>query len=159
MGLTIGPVTWHPSYVNWSITALGSTVCGGRLFCKNGLGTAFIVAPASTQVTSVWNGAPNTFVGNKPCVSDWPSLCTALINGGLTPSQWFVPILSQLQSGYACRTYWDSFTSNYYWSSTECNSNYAVILGFGSGGDTSRAFKPSACGVTIPVRAFRCVTY
>ena len=157
MGLTVGPATWHPT--NIGDTALGSTVYGGRLFCKNGLGTAFIVAPASTQVASVWNGALTGFVGNKPCVSDWPSLCTALINGGLTPSQWFVPSLAQLQSGYACRTYWDSFTSTYYWSSTECNSNYASDLGFGSGGDTSRAFKATACGSIFPVRAFRCVTY
>jgi hypothetical protein len=153
MGLTIGPATSHPSYVNWSATALGSTVCGGRLFCKS-LGIAWIVAPAATQVSATWNGASSGFVGNKPCVSDWSSLNTALINGGLTPTQWFVPSISQLQSGYACRTFWDSFASTLYWSSTEGGSPCACTVNFNNGtaSSTDKAF-------TYCVRAFRCVTY
>jgi hypothetical protein len=157
MGLTVGPSTSHPSYVppiDWSTTALGSTVCGGRLFCKS-LGIAWIVAPAATQVSATWNGSSGAVVGNKPNVSDWSSLNTALINGGLTPTQWFVPSISQLQSGYACRTFWDSFSSTLYWSSTECNATSACFVDF-SNGFASYAFKASN---TCSVRAFRCVTY
>ena len=153
MGLTVGPSTSHPSYINWSTTALGSTVCGGRLFCKS-LGIAWIVAPAATQVTATWNGTTNTLVGNKPCVSDWSSLNTALINGGLTPTQWFVPSISQLQSGYACRTFWDSFSSEKYWSSTEDGTPYAYEVQFANG-----IAGGSAKADTLCVRAFRCVTY
>jgi hypothetical protein len=152
MGLTVGPATWHPS--NIANIALGSTVCGGTLFCKNGLGTAFIVAPASTQVGATWNGTTSTLVGNKPCVSDWSSLNTALINGGLTPTQWFVPSTAQLQSGYACRTFWDSFSSAVYWSSTESNATLACYVIFDSGLSSIGSKTYVLC-----VRAFRCVTY
>ena len=156
MGLTVGPSTSHPSYVppiDWSTTALGSTVCGGRLFCKS-LGIAWIVAPAATQVGATWNGSSGAVVGNKPCVSDWSSLNTALINGGLTPTQWFVPSISQLQSGYACRTFWDSFSSPYYWSSTESTATAACGVNFNNGTapNISKAYP-------VCVRAFRCVIY
>jgi hypothetical protein len=158
MGLTVGPSTSHPSYVNWYTTALGSTVCGGRLFCKS-LGIAWIVAPAATQVFAGWNGSSGAVVGNKPCVSDWSSLNTALINGGLTPSQWFVPSCAQLISGFNCRTYWDTFTNTsgncVYWSSTESSNTFAIHIRFDGSETVGGTYKP----VGRNVRAFRCVTY
>ena len=141
MGLVFGPSKSHSSYVNWPATALGDTVCGGRLYCKSGTGIAWIVAPAATQVSAAWT-------------SNWPSLNTALTNGGLNPSQWFVPSLSQLQSGYACRTYWDSFSSSYYWSSTERSGSVACDVNFNNG-----AVDICTKSYTLCVRAFRCVTY
>jgi hypothetical protein len=152
MGLVIGPSKSHSSYINWSTTELGSTVCGGRLFCKSG-GIAWIVAPAATQVGATWNGSTNTLVGNKPCVSDWSSLCAALAGAFLTPSDWFVPSISQLQSGYICRTYWDSFSSRY-WSSTENTATRACFVVFNTG-TVFYNYKT----FTYCVRAFRCVTY
>ena len=110
MGSVVGPSKSHSSFasyvppVNFSTAALGSTACGGRLFCKSGTGIAWIVAPAATEVGATWNGTTNTLVGNKPNVSDWSSLSTALTNAGLTPSDWFVPSCTQLKSGRACRT-------------------------------------------------------
>jgi len=149
MGLVIGPSKSHSSY-----PPLGSTFCGGRVFCKSG-GIAWIVAPVATQVCATWNGTTNTLVGNKPCVSDWSSLSTALTNGGLTPSDWFVPSRSQLQSGYACRTYWDSFSFfTGYWSSTESGASNACMVFF----DIGSAFITNKAN-TLCVRAFRCVTY
>ena len=68
MGIVFGPSKSHSSYLNTyvnSATALGSTVCGGRLFCKS-LGIAWIVAPAATQVVATWNGSSGSIVGNKP---------------------------------------------------------------------------------------------
>ena len=156
MGIVFGPSKSHSSYLNTyvnSATALGSTVCGGRLFCKS-LGIAWIVAPAATQVAATWNGTTNTAVGSKPCVSDWSSLSTALTNGGLTPSEWFVPSQTQLISGFNCRSYWDSFSSQYYWSSTEKNAIGACMLRLNTG-NGGYDFKTSA----NHVRAFRCVTY
>ena len=154
MAVIFGPSKSHSSYINWSTTALGSTVCGGRLFCKSGTGIAWIVAPAATQVGATWNGSSGSVVGNKPCVSDWSSLSTALTNGGLTPSDWFVPSITQLQSGYACRTYWDSFSSTRYWSSTEFTATYACNVNFFNGSANCLNKASTFC-----VRAFRCVTY
>ena len=155
MGLTVGPATWHPDYQRFLVgqATLGSSICGGRLFCKS-LGIAWIVAPAATQVGAPWNGSTNTLVGNKPCVSDWSFLSTALINAGLTPSQWFVPSISQLQSGYACRTFWDAFSVYFYWSSTENAAGNACLVDF----DDGDAIASNKAG-TRCVRAFRCVTY
>ena len=160
MGLVIGPSKSHSSFasyvppVNWSTAALGSTVCGGRLFCKSGTGIAWIVAPVATQVSAGWNGGTGSVVGNKPNVSDWSSLSTALTNAGLTPSQWFVPSCTQLMSGYTCRTFWDSFSSAIYWTSTERYGNDAWNVLFYNGGYDASQKVSMRC-----VRAFRCVTY
>jgi hypothetical protein len=141
----------------YSITArncpLGTTICGARLYCKS-LRIGWFVAPAATQVGATWNSTTNTLVGDKPCVSDWPSVSTALTNAGLTPSEWFVPSISQLQSGFACRTYWDSFTQASYWSSTEVTDCCAWRVFFYFGG-TICNLKTNA----YQVRAIRCVTY
>jgi len=162
MGLTVGPATWHPDYQRWIIanTALGSALCGGFVFCRNGLGTAFIVAPYSTQVGSGWAGGQynNVTSGNKCCISEWSGLQTALTNAGLTPSQWFVPSAVQLHSGYNCRTFWGNTTpcwsSALYWSSTEANSNNACRVYFANCSLDSAGKYATRC-----VRAFRCVTY
>ena len=156
MGAVVGPSKSHSSYANYfpPTTALGASVLGGRLFCKSGTGIAYIVAPAATQVGATWNGSSGSVVGNKPNVSDWSSLNTALTNAGLTPSQWFVPSITQLQSGYACRTYWDSFSSAIYWSSTESNATYACYVYFNGGSSNYDTKTTTRC-----VRAFRCVTY
>jgi hypothetical protein len=137
---------------------LGTTICGAALFCKN-LGVAWFVAPAATQLGNVsWNGSNGGPVGDKPCVSDWASLSTALTNAGLTPSQWFVPSQTQLQSGYACRTYWDSFCPTRYWSSTESSQGswtYAPVLRFNDG----FLYNRNKATNNNCVRAMRCVTY
>ena len=158
MGAIVGPSKSHSSYVNYiPNAALGATICGGRLFCKSGTGIAWIVAPAATQVSATWNGSTSGIVGNKPCVSDWSSLNTALLNCGFNPCDWFVPNISQLLNpGYNCSSQWDTCSCPaYYWSSTEFSATTACIVNFGPG---TRAFP---CSKTCAgfVRAFRCVTY
>jgi hypothetical protein len=59
-----------------------------------------------------------------------------------------------LQSGYACRTYWDSFSPAYYWSSTERSATCACYVTFNFGDPSSFTKETTTC-----VRAFRCVTY
>jgi hypothetical protein len=163
MGVTIGPADWWARSAE-SIRPLaiscpvGTTLPdGSRIICKSGGGSAWIVAPVSTQVSQTWNGTTTLLVGDKCCICDWATLNTALLNNGFNPGDWFVPSLSQLcNPGYTCRTQWDTFdggVSNY-WSSTEVNSTNACILYFGSGG-TSSVGKTN-CGY---VRAMRCVTY
>ena len=121
------------------VIPINGTICGGYLICAR-TNTAWIVAPSSAEVSRSWT---NRNDANTTAQS--VSGCTG----------WFVPTITQLQNpGYACRKFWDSFSSTCYWSSTECLSTYACVVCFNSG-------IVSACnrGNTICVRAFRCVTY
>jgi hypothetical protein len=161
MGVTIGPADW------WARSAEGirslAIACpagttlpdGSRIICKSGGGSAWIVAPVSTQVGATWNGTTTQSVGDKCCICDWATLNTALLNNGFNPGDWFVPSIAQLcNPGYTCRTQWDSFSSTYYWSSTEGSATSACLVNFANG-TASGASKTNA----FCVRAFRCVTY
>ena len=161
MGVTIGPADWWARSAE-SIRPLaiacpaGTTLPdGSRIICKSCGGSAWIVAPCSTQVSATWNGTTTCSVGNKPCVSDWPTLNTALLNNGFNPCDWFVPSCAQLVNpGYCCRTQWDP-SSACYWSSTECSATLAYFVFFTGGSGTNYSSKTNA----FCVRAFRCVTY
>jgi hypothetical protein len=153
MGILIGPTPWWQSLVV-STAPVGSTLPdGSRLICKAG-GTAWIVAPASTQVAQTWNNSTSTQVGNKCCACDWPTLNTRLINCGFNPADWFVPSMGQfLNPGYLCRTNWDTYVNNRYWTSTESNATSAC-----------ESFLGGIANINVKtesqqVRAFRCVTY
>jgi hypothetical protein len=154
MGLLIGPTPWWQANIV-AACPVGTTLPdGSRIICKAG-GTAWIVAPASTQVVSTWNGTTTELVGNKCCVCDWPTLCSRMISCGFNPSDWFVPSSAQLNNpGYVCRTQWDSFASTGYWSSTEFNATLACCQSFANG-NIGSGFKTN----TFCVRAFRCVIY
>jgi hypothetical protein len=156
MGMIIGPTSWWQSNLVRACTVGTTLPDGSRIICKAG-GTAWIVAPASTQVSMAWAGGQynSTLVGDKCCISEWSTLQNALIAGGFNPTDWFVPNITQLSNpGYNCKTQWDSCASNCYWSSTEVNSTNACCLNFINGNPSCGAKSPSVC-----VRAFRCVTY
>ena len=154
MGLLIGPTPWWQANLV-SASPVGTTLPdGSRIICKAG-GTAWIVAPNTTQVGQTWNGTTTLLVGNKCCVCDWSTLCSCLISRGFNPSDWFVPSSAQLQNpGYVCRTQWDSFSVTKMWSSTEFNDTKARVVYFGSGSAGCPIKSTTCC-----VRAFRCVTY
>ena len=154
MGLLIGPTPWWQANLV-SASPVGTTLPdGSRIICKAG-GTAWIVAPNTTQVGQTWNGTTTLLVGNKCCVCDWSTLCACLITRGFNPSDWFVPSSAQLQNpGYVCRTQWDSFSVTKMWSSTEFNDTKARVVYFGSGSAGCPIKSTTCC-----VRAFRCVTY
>ena len=161
MGITIGPVDWWlASPQGYSGLIAGCPVGtslpdGSKIICKAG-GTAWIVAPSCTEVGQTWNNSTTTQVGNKCCVCDWPTLCSRMISCGFTPADWFVPTPAQLQNpGYVCRTQWDTFSTDGYWSATEVNATNACNVFFNSGVASSNCVK--TC--TFCVRAFRCVTY
>ena len=138
MAVIFGPSKSHSSYIGNS--GLGSAYQCGRVICKNG-GIAWIVAPSCSEVSRTWhlrNDAVTTALA-----------CTAGATG------WFVPTISQLQNpGYTCRTFWDSFSSTFYWSSTETTATDACLVFFNNG----NSFISSKTSVYC-VRAFRCVTY
>ena len=156
MGLLVGPTPWWQASIVSQCPEGTFLPDGSTIICKSG-GTAWIVAPACTQVGSAWAGGQynSTQVGDKCCVSEWSGLETQLINSGFNPNDWFVPSISQLQNpGYVCRTNWDSFSLCHYWSSTECTDTTAWCYNYaeGFGWVLSK-------GVVKCVRAFRCVTY
>jgi hypothetical protein len=158
MGLLVGPTPWWQASIVSQCPEGSFLPDGSSIICKSG-GTAWIVAPACTQVSSTWAGGQynSTQVGDKCCISEWSGLETHLINCGFNPSDWFVPSLSQIQNpGYVCRTNWDSFyvSSGCYWTSTEVNATCASTIRY-SDGIVLSGTKTAAIGV----RAFRCVTY
>ena len=156
MGLIIGPTPWWQASLVAQCPVGTTLIDGSRIICKAG-GTAWIVAPNCTQVSSSWAGGQynSTQVGDKCCICEWPGLNTQLINCGFNPCDWFVPNISQLNNpGYVCRAQWDAFASINYWSSTEVSSANACFLGFNNGIPSSISKTCTFC-----VRAFRCVTY
>ena len=159
MGITIGPADWWiatPGGIDGlAISCPPGTILPDRsvIICRAG-GTAWIIAPSSTQVGQTWNNSTTTLVGNKCCVCDWTTLCYQMISCGFTPGDWFVPSVSQLQNpGFVCRTQWDTFT-NCYRSSTEVSATNAYVVNFTNGNAGNDGKTATCC-----VRAFRCVTY
>ena len=170
MTIYIGPNKWWwtgdtniPNDLHYACLAkvcpVGTTTRDGAvLICKSG-GTGWFIAPSSTQVESQWAGGQynSTQCGDKCCISEWSGLETALESHTrpIDSTKWFVPSITQLNNpGYECRTNWDSFDADYYWSSTEDSSTNACRQYFCDGIFTSIN---KAC--SYRVRAFRCVTY
>ena len=118
--------------------ALGSLVEGGYLFNKDG-SIAWIVACALRQVSRVWASR-----GDAVTVAQAGDAC----------GDWFVPSRTDLQLGHDCKSFWDSFSSVFYWSSTERNATRAWYVDFVNGNFFSDFKTDSNC-----VRAFRRVSY
>jgi len=129
----------------WSGCNVGCAVRGGgNVFYKQS-GIIWIVAPSTAQTTSGW---PMGFCNGDS--GDTPNKAQRITGR----SGWFIPDLGMLQCGYACRTYWDSFTTSTYWSSTENNIVCAcrVIFVNGSTGPQNKTNN-------YRVRPFRVVCY
>ena len=155
MGLLVGPTPWWQASIVSKCPEGTYLPDGSTIICKSG-GTAWIVAPSCTQVSSTWNGTVDTLVGNKCCICEWSALETRLINCGFNPCDWFVPSVTQLNNpGFICRTKWDTFSITRYWASTEFSDTCAEYINYCDGGSFNSCFK--SC-ITC-VRAFRCVTY
>jgi hypothetical protein len=132
--------------INWSACAVGCTVRGGgNVFYKSG-GIIWIVAPSTAQVGS----------------TTWPmGYCNG--DSGATPNQaqritgrsgWFIPDLGMLQTAYSCRTYWDTYSATWYWSSTEFSVNCACSVNLNNGSTVCFNKNIYNC-----VRPFRVVCY
>ena len=118
--------------------ALGSLVEGGYLFAKQG-GLAWIVACSSRQVGRAWANRADAVT-----VAQASNAC----------GDWFVPSRIDLQLGHDCKSFWDSFSSDRYWSSTEDNLANAWNVSFGTGNVTDPNKTNANC-----LRAFRRVSY
>jgi hypothetical protein len=119
---------------------LGHYCEGGNIICKAS-STSWIVAPRCAEVSRTWYCRNNANTLAESCTS-----CTG----------WFVPTCAQIiNPGYCCRRYWDTFSFQNYWSSTEIAGAYAYCRPFEGGGDAS----PRNKNTVFCVRSFRCVTY
>jgi hypothetical protein len=131
---------------------------GGNVIYKNG-GIIWIVAPASTEVSRVWNDLSDAITTASAYTNAFSSASYAspVQNhpGAVCCSAWFIPSLGQLQNpAYPCRTYWDSYSCTYYWSTSSYSSTLKRMLLFTSGACANGSPLSVRC-----VRAFRCVTY
>jgi len=119
--------------------ALGDAYEGGYFICSAG-GVQWIVAPSTTEVSRDW------FARND-------AVTTA--NASAACGDWFVPTRGQLQNpGYACRTYWDSYSSVNYWSNAQYHYYTAYAVNLANGSVNGSGSFGANC-----VRAFRCVSY
>ena len=129
---------------NFTTATVGTNVtvpssAQGRLICKAG-GVAWVIAPDITQLSRTWYCREDAVTTAKE------------VTGSVG---WFIPSSGQLQNpGYTCRTQWDSFSSTFYWSSTEVIATNACGVFFNGGGASSLNKGSVYC-----VRAFRLVTY
>ena len=138
MPVIVGPTFWQ--YIENRFLLGGPEPDGGNTICRTGGGMAWIVAPASSEVSRTWNGRNDAVTTATNCTS---------------ATGWFVPTVGQLQNpGYCCKTYWDSFSYTFYWSSTDAHGNYACNVNFTNGTRSGYGWGYAGC-----VRAFRCVTY
>ena len=118
--------------------ALGSLVEGGYLFAKDGR-QAWIVSCISREVSRTWYNRAD-------------AVTTA--QAGNACGDWFVPSRTDLQLGHDCKCFWDSFTSDVYWSNTFQITGLAHGVWFGNGKVFSWCDTQTRC-----VRAFRRVSY
>jgi hypothetical protein len=133
--------------INWSACNAGCVVRGGGNVIYKQSNIIWIVAPSTAQVGC----------------STWPmGYCNG--DSGATPNQaqritgrsgWFIPDLGMLQTAYTCRSFWDTYSTTYYWSATERTSGSACNVCFNDGSANSYCKDNSAnC-----VRPFRVVCY
>ena len=119
--------------------ALGTLVEGGYLFAKQG-GLAWIVACSSRQVSRTWanrNDAVTVAQASNAC------------------GDWFVPSRIDLNLGHDCKSFWDTFSTLFYWSSTEVDIR-AWGVDFDDG---TISYLGCFKTCTHRVRAFRRVAY
>ena len=141
MSIIVGPTCWQETE-SVQVASLGGGINGGYLICRTGGGVAWIVAPASSEVSRDFSTRNDAVITATECTG---------------PTDWFIPSCIQLSNpGYLCRTYWDSYSVTDYWSNTAylVGGSYGWYVSFVNG-DIGR-FSQST---TLCSRAFRCVTY
>ena len=122
---------------------LGASYEGGFYICAQAP-TRWIVAPISSEVSRTFGS------GDSNTTAQQVSGCTG----------WFVPSIGQLQNpGYVCRTYWDSYSSTFYWSGTQQHNDRAYCMSMANGSVGLGAPDAYNLGGVNCVRSFRTVTY
>jgi hypothetical protein len=120
--------------------ALGDAYEGGYFICASG-GVRWIVSTREAEVSRTWHAREDANTRAQAV-----SGCTG----------WFVPTCGQLKNpGYQCRTYWDSYSLRYTWTSTSPGGAVAFAIQMNTGLSHNALAKTYG----YCVRAFRCVSY
>jgi len=139
---TVGAALTY-SFETEGLPPLGSAFEGGYLVCTAG-GTAWVVAPSSSQVTRDWYNR-----GNANTRAQQVTGCTG----------WFVPNCTQLKTlGYPCRNYWDAKPTGpavVVWSNTPASPSTAWSHRIDFNGNQQHDKGTSSASA----RSFRTVTY
>lgn len=108
-----------------------------------GTGTAWYggrYTTTSARATEVGTGSKNTtmIISSQGPAKSTPYAASVCDNysvtvDGITYDDWYLPSKEELNLLYAQRTVVGGFTKNFYWSSTETNSKYALGLYFLNG--------------------------
>lgn len=123
--------------------------CRGIFICCGPGTNKWFIAPSCTEEGRDWYNR-NATVTNT--------------NSTMGACGWFVPDIGQIDNpGYCCRSYWDSYQNQWYWSNTPVGGGYracAICMQYGLKKGTS-GYDPATAPVgqrsnTWCVRSFRC---
>jgi hypothetical protein len=133
-----GISTWNARTVN---TTLGQSYCGGRIICQTS-NTRYIMAPSSSEVVRNWNNRNNAVTRAQAVTG---------------VSGWFVPSKGLMQNpAFKCRSRWDSYINNYYWTNTQApNTSFACRIDFSQNGLVNCAQKTAS----YRIRAMKTETF
>jgi len=107
---------------------------------------------ASVQtLAAIGSGFRNTKMMLGTCTFGAANMAASYNGGG--KSDWFLPSKDENNQLYAQKTTVGGFEANYYWSSSEYSTGYALAESFNTGGPTYRTKSDSTFYVR-PVRAF-----
>ncbi|CAB4859314.1 unannotated protein [freshwater metagenome] len=107
---------------------------------------------ASVQtLTAIGSGFRNTKMMLGTCTFGAANMAASYNGGG--KSDWFLPSKDENNQLYAQKTTVGGFEANYYWSSSEYSTGFALAENFNTGGPTYRTKSDSTFYVR-PVRAF-----
>jgi len=121
--------------------------CGGFFICCGPSTTKWFVAPSCTQVCRNWYSRGDAVTVANSCMGS---------------CGWFVPACTLFPDpAYCCRFYWDSFSSDSYWTDTACVPSASWKFGMGTGNFTTGYhgfYGGSGNNCLHYVRSFRCTT-
>jgi len=113
-------------------------------FRITGGGPSWFVAPCSAQVYTSFHDR-NSAVTNA--------------NSVMGSCGWFVPNCDALKDpGYTCRSYWDCYDCNWYWSNTEISSDGfygSILVNMSDGMGCPSSYRFIRKSQSQPIRAFR----
>ncbi|MCX6246457.1 MAG: hypothetical protein NTW10_01880 [Bacteroidetes bacterium] len=86
-------------------------------------GTSFVLGSGQTNTTLIINGCPTPGIAAR--------VCDDLVLNGY--SDWFLPSKDELTQMYLQKTVIGGFANDYYWTSSQSTSNWAILQYFGDG--------------------------
>ena len=110
--------------INWSTCNVGCSVRGGGNVIYKQSNIIWIVAPSTAEDTSAW---PMGYCNGEQGAGVYAAQRITGRTG------WFIPDRGMMQTAYACRTYWDTYSTGFYWTSTDCNNSTAMQFRFSTG--------------------------